>query len=548
MKKININKEEDKIEKELIKRLEEKSVNLKNKGTNPTESKELKYENEQLIEIEFKNNFSNIDSHYNTVDLSIKESSAIYNKKFNLFNEKVGSYSFQLNSNFITEPRKFAKSSSIAKYLLAQQETLNNILPLPLSSKLDLNFSEFFNFRFFKYLDSYSDVLLQHSDLQMRGKLMNVYLFHIINHMMKRKEEIEINNRIEKLIERATNKVYSENKILKEELFINEDEEFLKSYIKDSQMKNFAENREDYFEEFRIRGKFKPNFDYNVDDYKLIQDQGFTSPRVLILVPNKKHAKLIVEEIVSITRNGNWKGVSNKRKFKEEFSEAESMNDCFRIGLNFDFFNNKIRLYQSFDESDIIIASPLGLKLTTTNDESVKNKKVFDFLSSIEILLIDFAEIFMYQNIEHLEEILSFMNKIPKNNQNIVSINRIKDSVKNNNLQFLRQNIIISHYKSLEIEMLVKRFCKNVQGGLYVLNENYENLIESISKSLNEKETDSELSPVSNTIKYEFKMLKTFDDMEIYDYKFNYFTKNVRKLINVLSIHFCLFLALAKFI
>jgi hypothetical protein len=41
----------------------------------------------------------------------------------------------------------------------------------------------------------------------MRGKLMNVYLFHIINHMMKRKEEIEINNRIEKLIERTTNNV-----------------------------------------------------------------------------------------------------------------------------------------------------------------------------------------------------------------------------------------------------------------------------------------------------------------------------------------------------
>jgi hypothetical protein len=528
MKKSLINKEEDKIEKELIKRLEEKSGNLKNKGMNPSESKELKYENEQLVEIDSKNNLSNIDSHFNTVNLNMKESSAIYKQKINLYNEKIGLYNLQLNNNYITTPRKFSKSSSITKYLLTQQETLNNILPL--DSKLDLNFSEFFNFRFFKYLDSYSDVLLQHSDLQMRGKLMNVYLFHIINHMMKRKEEIEINNRIEKLIERASNKVYSENKILKEELFINEDEEFLKSYIKESEMKNFAENREEYFEEFRIRGKFKPNFDYNVDDYSLIQDQGFTSPRVLILVPNKKHAKLIVEEIVSITRNGNWKGVSNKRKFKEEFSEAESMNDCFRLGLNFDFFNNKIRLYQSFDESDIIIASPLGLKLTTTNDESVKNKKVFDFLSSIEILLIDFAEVFMYQNIEHLEEILTFMNKIPKNNQNIVSINRIKDSVKNNNLQYLRQNIVISHYKSLEIEMLVKRFCKNVQGGLYVINENYENLIENISKNLNEKESETELSPVSNTIKYEFKMLKTFDDMDIYDYKFNYFTKNVRKI------------------
>ncbi len=64
--------------------------------------------------------------------------------------------------------------------------------------------------------------------------------------------------------------------------------------------------------------------------------QGFTTPRVLILLPYKKHARLIMDEIVGIF--GDWKGVNNKKKFREEFSEEESMGDMFRLG-------NKIWLY-----------------------------------------------------------------------------------------------------------------------------------------------------------------------------------------------------------
>jgi len=232
-----------------------------------------------------------------------------------------------------------------------------------------------------------------------------------------------------------------------------------------------------------------------------------------------------VEEIISIMRKGNWKGVTNKKKFKEEFSEMESMSDCFRLGLNFDFFKNKLRLYQSFESSDIIIASPLGLKLTSSNDVSVNNKKVYDFLSSIEILLIDFAEVFMHQNVDHLEEILTFMNKIPKNNKNIVDISRIRDNVKDDQLQYLRQNIIISHYKSLELEMLIRKYCNNIPGGSYWICEKYENIATS---GLKEKEDEVVASDsAKKLVKYEFKMMKAVDDMDIYDYKFNYFTKNV---------------------
>lgn len=71
---------------------------------------------------------------------------------------------------------------------------------------------------------------------------------------------------------------------------------------------------------------------------------------------------------------------------------------CCRTGVA--ILQKSMRLYAPFYSSDIIIASPLGMR-TVIGAEGEK-KRDFDFLSSIEMLIIDQADIYLMQNWEHV--------------------------------------------------------------------------------------------------------------------------------------------------
>lgn len=88
---------------------------------------------------------------------------------------------------------------------------------------------------------------------------------------------------------------------------------------------------------------------------------------MLILAPFKQTAHQIIEQIIMCLNQGKWKKVSKKKKFRDEFAtESEAFNDFFRIGLSINYSKtNKLclKLYEQFYASDIIVASPLALRL-----------------------------------------------------------------------------------------------------------------------------------------------------------------------------------------
>lgn len=510
---------ETKIEKELINKI----VHAK------TESMQSK-ENNDIINIaqlqinEILSPEANVNTysmHYDQPESSIKTAQKSKSKKIRLYNEKLGHYSYLSHR----DNKSIIHRNSHISIRLKDNEIMSKIKPHINKEEQSLgpNYQSEDNWLhlFYKYCDSYRDIQVCNSNIEIREEIMKVYLFHILNHLCKRKEEIEVNDVINKIVN-------SKRNIFQKELFISHEDEFITQYSNDNKKNPDSLDDNDYFKLFRMIIKDKYNKD-DADDVD-IKDHGYTSPKILILVPYKKHAKVILDELIQILFQGDLKGINNKKKYKEEYGEFDSFDDCFRMGISYNFFQSKLNLYSSFDQSDIIIASPLGLKLaspgTETNnpDAEIKNNKVFDFLSSIEILLVDFTEVFLYQNLEHIEEILSFLNKPPKNNQNIVDINRIKENYINNYGKSLRQSIIISHFKSLDIELLIKEHCKNLEGR-YIIDYDYPNQIDQARKMFEEQYPNDPSQ--SYKIKFEFKILHGLKGENAYDDKYHYFTNNI---------------------
>lgn len=168
--------------------------------------------------------------------------------------------------------------------------------------------------------------------------------------------------------------------------------------------------------------------------------------QVLILVPFRGAALQVVHTLISLLETKGKKIiVSNKKKFKEEFGETEeekpanlrrpddyhavfsgNLDDHFRIGTSshkeflktsttyltlqpdgsalslpgVSIVRGNMRLYAPFYSSDIIIASPLGLR--TVLGAEGESKRDYDFLSSIELLVLDQTDVFLMQNWEHV--------------------------------------------------------------------------------------------------------------------------------------------------
>ncbi|XP_007096212.1 U3 small nucleolar RNA-associated protein 25 homolog [Panthera tigris] len=219
------------------------------------------------------------------------------------------------------------------------------------------------------------------------------------------------------------------------------------------------------------------------DDFR---DQGLTRPKVLIVVPFREAALRVVQLFISLLEGDSKKKiiVSNKKRFKGEYgSDPEerppnlkrpedyeavfvgNIDDHFRIGVA--ILQRSIRLYAPFYSSDILIASPLGLR-TIIGGEGEK-KRDFDFLSSIELLIIDQADIYLMQNWEHVLHLMNHMNLLPLDSHG-VDFSRVRMWSLNNWSKYYRQTLLFGALQDAQINSVFNKYCVNLQGQVAVRN------------------------------------------------------------------------------
>ncbi|CAK9199357.1 unnamed protein product [Sphagnum troendelagicum] len=228
------------------------------------------------------------------------------------------------------------------------------------------------------------------------------------------------------------------------------------------------------------------------------RDQGFTRPKVLVLLPLRSTALKFVKRLIELAPSSQTVDIEHKGRFFDDFGaegDEEETNqeveadpptkrdkdisegfkggkpadfralfsgnndDHFRIGLK--FTRKSIKLYSEFYSSDIIISSPIGLVTLINEAETAKKEeKDTDFLTSIEIAVLDYADVILMQNWSHVLTVFEHLNRIPTN-QHGTDFMRIREWYLNGHARHYRQTIILSAFSDAGVNALFSRTCVN---------------------------------------------------------------------------------------
>lgn len=126
-----------------------------------------------------------------------------------------------------------------------------------------------------------------------------------------------------------------------------------------------------------------------------------------------------------------------------------------------------LQLYADFYSSDIIISSPLGLRLVVGAEGEAERD--YDFLASIEMLILDQTELFLMQNWDHLIHILDHLHMQPKDSHG-TDFSRIRSWTLNGWSKYYRQTLLFSSFSLPEINSIFNKKCFNYSGAVKTSN------------------------------------------------------------------------------
>ena len=112
------------------------------------------------------------------------------------------------------------------------------------------------------------------------------------------------------------------------------------------------------------------------------------------------------------------------------------------MGININEKKKVIEYFPSFNRSQVIIGSAVGLKAILCGEEEEKSDS--SFLSSIEILYIDRASTIVMQNWDHLISVIDRTNEMPKTTIN--SIDQFRPALIEQKAKLYRQTIVFTEY------------------------------------------------------------------------------------------------------
>eukprot|EP00727_Mastigamoeba_balamuthi_P009061 m51a1_g4778 putative digestive organ expansion factor-like (747) ;mRNA; f:40341-43205 len=291
----------------------------------------------------------------------------------------------------------------------------------------------------FPMLNSYRDVLYCGSTLARQQEIMQAYSLHLANHLLKQRD----------VTARTDAAIYTAR-------------------------------------QNRVAPEYEP-------------DQGFTRAKALVISPFRSIAYKQINTFLEMLPPGQKTHVTKKAAFREQYYDdcepprttkyqrpeeyydlfSGNTDDCYVMGVC--LTRQSVRLASDFYRADVIFASPLGLKLII--GDVGDRKRDYDFLSSVEMVIVDRADVIMMQNWEHILTVFSSLNLTPLNPHE-TDFSRVRKWFLESQGHLFRQNIIISSVAMPEINGLFNRYCHNIRPRIRIFPDVGEGSISLVAQNM----------------------------------------------------------------